>query len=70
MTLENNDETITRLAKDAYDAYCQAVGGKSAVTGDPLPAFEKTNEMVQRGWKAVITKLMFTCPVTEVHVNI
>jgi hypothetical protein len=36
----------------AYDAYAAEVGGVSAVTGDPLPAFADTGELVQSGWIA------------------
>lgn len=44
--------TAFELGKVAYDAYAVEVGGVSAVTGDPLPAFEDTGELVQAGWIA------------------
>lgn len=40
------------LAKVAYDAYVQAAGGKSLVSGDPLPAFEDLPQMIRWAWDA------------------
>lgn len=37
------------MARLAYDAYCQTVGG-TAFNGDKLPAFEGTNSTIQAGW--------------------
>ncbi len=51
--------TVKHYAKVAYDAYCRAVGGKSAVTGDPLPEYEKTNEKVQAGWRAAAEAILY-----------
>lgn len=54
--MENDKERERRIrhyAKTCYESYCEAVGGKSAVTGDPLPAYNKTNATVQKGWEAV-----------------
>lgn len=45
-------DNIEHLAKIAYDAYCRRTGGKSAVTGDFLPAFDETPELVQSAWYA------------------
>lgn len=36
----------------AYDAYRDAVGGVSAVTGADLPEFDDTNDQVKAGWIA------------------
>lgn len=42
----------TQLARTAYNAYWQAVGGKSAISGQVLPPFEKTSALVVTGWVA------------------
>jgi hypothetical protein len=34
----------------AYDAYCEAVGWKSAVTGQKLPLFKDTLNIIQSAW--------------------
>lgn len=39
-------------AKALYDAYCERTGYRSAVTGDPLPTFEKLPEAVRDAWGA------------------
>jgi hypothetical protein len=36
----------------AYNTYRVTVGGKSAVTGAPLPEFGETGHLVQAGWIA------------------
>lgn len=38
------------LAREAYEAYCSAAGGKSLVTGDPLPSWEMLPEKIQHAW--------------------
>lgn len=43
--------TLKPLHEVAYDAYCESTDYKSAVTGDPLPEFDQTNERVQAAWK-------------------
>lgn len=40
------------LGHVAYDAYRDATGGKSAISGATLPHFSNTNEKVQAGWHA------------------
>ena len=40
------------LGRTAYEAYCVATGGKSAITGDTLPEFGATPELVQTAWIA------------------
>lgn len=42
--------TLKPLHEVAYDSYCEATDYKSAVTGDPLPEFDQTNEKVQTAW--------------------
>lgn len=39
-------------AKYGYEAYCRCTGGKSAVTGDPLPPWEKLPGNVKNAWFA------------------
>lgn len=45
------------LGRLAYEAYVAAVGGRSAVTGDPLPDFAATPDLVRRGWRAAADAL-------------
>lgn len=39
----------------AYDAYCAAVGGKSAVTGAPLPTWDAQSDAIKAAWEAAGT---------------
>lgn len=45
-------EEGTALARMAYEAYCEATGWRSAITGQELPPFDKTPDAVQAGWMA------------------
>lgn len=45
-------EEATWLARIAYEAYCETVNWKSAVTGQDLPPFDMTPDAVQAGWAA------------------
>lgn len=47
--MDNENE---RLAKVAYNAYCETTNWKSAITGAQLPEFEKCPEAVKKGWEA------------------
>jgi len=47
------DNQDISLAEQCYRDYCAATGGKSAATGDPLPAFSDCSEAVKLGWHAV-----------------
>jgi len=40
------------LGRIAYEAYCEATGWKSAVTGTDLPKFYDAPAAVQIGWIA------------------
>lgn len=41
-----------KLGEIAYNAYCESVGGVSAVTGDPLPAWEDQRDRVKLAWES------------------
>ncbi|HHL33919.1 MAG TPA: hypothetical protein ENJ30_06100 [Desulfobulbaceae bacterium] len=41
-----------QAARTAYEAYCEATGGKSLVTGNKLPDFEVLSYQVRLAWKA------------------
>jgi tRNA/tmRNA/rRNA uracil-C5-methylase (TrmA/RlmC/RlmD family) len=41
-----------KLAKIAYDAYCQQTGGVSLISGDKLPAFDALKTSIQDAWFA------------------
>lgn len=40
------------LGRIAYLAYCRSTGGKSAVTGDPLPSWEDQRPEIRTAWRA------------------
>lgn len=48
--VENADRRRS-LGEIGYDAYKEATGGKSAVSGADLPHFTNTNEKVQNAWE-------------------
>lgn len=39
------------LGTIAYDAYCKTTGGKSLITGDILPEYEKLKPEIQDAWE-------------------
>lgn len=45
--------TGLRLARIAYDAYCEAVGGK-AFNGDDLPPFDDVPQRIKDAWLAAV----------------
>jgi hypothetical protein len=47
--IEPGDVTYER-GRIAYKGYCAVTGGRSAITGEPLPAFEALPEAVQLAW--------------------
>lgn len=69
--------TPETLAKQCYEAYCASTGGKSAVTGNPLPTWENLNVQaatdermkgVVDGWLAVANThpaLFFVAPTAD-----
>ena len=44
--------TYERLAEVGYNAYRDSAGGKSIITGDPLPDFSKLRPDISAGWVA------------------
>ena len=40
------------LAQAAYEAYCDAAGGKSLVTGDNLPTWFDLPHSIRGAWRA------------------
>ena len=45
-------EYLTKIAKIAYEAYCETTEWKSAISGTILPPFENTPKLVQTPWIA------------------
>mgnify|MGYP000903260148 CR=1 FL=1 len=43
---------MEKLAKHLYEAYCEHTGGKSAVTGHPLPKWDDVAPAVRDAWHA------------------
>lgn len=35
----------------AYEAYCQSTGGRSAITGEPLPAWADQKREIREAWR-------------------
>jgi|GEM_PF-6711706 len=56
---------VARLAERGYNAYCREMGGKSAVTGDPLPEYQDLPPQVQTAWQATIQEILFGKPDDE-----
>jgi hypothetical protein len=42
--------TDAKLAKIAYNAYCQQTGGVSLISGDKLPEFDALKTSIQTAW--------------------
>lgn len=40
------------LGQVAYEAYCVAVGGRSAITGELLPSWNGQDPEVRAAWRA------------------
>lgn len=53
------------LARELYEAYCTSTGGKSAVTGTPLPGWHQLPWQVQDAWEAVAIKAREVLSVCE-----
>jgi len=47
---ENICSRCEDFGKVAYDAYCDTVGWKSAITGSALPQFANSSPAVRIGW--------------------
>ncbi|RKG99216.1 hypothetical protein [Corallococcus carmarthensis] len=52
--LANAGGAELHLAARAYTAYCGTTGGRSAVTGAQLPAFEACPPLVRAAWLASV----------------
>lgn len=52
--LSNASREELHLAELAYTAYGSVTGGRSAVTGAELPAFDACNPVVRAGWVSAI----------------
>ncbi len=50
MELTPEQEAIWPLARAGYEAYSRTTGGRSAVTGDPLPAWDALPGAVRNAW--------------------
>jgi hypothetical protein len=48
---------INELARVAYDAYCEAVGGK-AFNGDTLPGFDAVPERIRNAWVVSVSAVV------------
>jgi hypothetical protein len=42
----------SKLGKVAYDGYCVACGGKSLISGAPLPKFREQSDEIKAAWES------------------
>jgi hypothetical protein len=45
-------------ARIAYDAYCKQTGGKSLISGDPLPQFDALRLEIKQAWLSAATAIL------------
>lgn len=43
---------VPEPGQTAYDAYCAAVGGRSAISGEPLPDYDRQRDDIKAAWTA------------------
>jgi hypothetical protein len=53
------EENEIKLARIAYEAYCETTDWKSAITGADLPPFDETSKAVQHGWIAAAVAVAY-----------
>lgn len=60
MQLNTDQEKIMQAAQRGYEAYSKYTGGKSVITGDPLPEWHQLLGVVANAWfaaaKAILAK--------------
>lgn len=49
----------------AYEAYCAAVGGRSAVSGDLLPTWDGQRPDIREAWRAAADAAVMVTQITE-----
>lgn len=49
---------MINYAEAAYNAYKEAVGGISPVTGDSLPEYRDLPDEVKQGWRAAAERII------------
>lgn len=50
----------TNYAKVAYEAYCNATGGRSLISGAELPTWEKLDARIQNAWAEAAAAVQLT----------
>lgn len=53
--LAQHPEHAEGAARDNYERYCRSAGGVSAVSGEPLPAWDEQDERIRGHWLATVT---------------
>lgn len=48
--MADTNETYSSLGEVAYRGYCRYTGGKSLISGDILPTFDKLKPEIQGAW--------------------
>lgn len=44
------EEENNHYARLAYEAYCATTGGKSAISGAPLPKYHEQSDLIRLAW--------------------
>lgn len=53
------------FARKGYDAYSASTGGKSLITGDPLPVFDVLKDEIKDAWYAAADAV--ACAALDAH---
>jgi hypothetical protein len=54
-------KTAKPIGQLAYDAYCESTGGKSLVSGEPLPPWNSLNGKIKKAWDAAAWAVARQC---------
>jgi hypothetical protein len=52
---------VKELGQVAYEAYVESTGGRSAVTGQPLPAWGDQQAPILQAWRAAAQAVVAAC---------
>lgn len=52
------NEELLLFGQRGYEAYSKAAGGRSLVSGDPLPGWDALPEAIQQAWVAAAAAII------------
>jgi len=58
MKLDTDGQNAMASAKLGYEAYSEYTGGRSAVTGDPLPQWHDLTPAIRNAWFAAASAIL------------